>query len=90
MLRQRGVDPRSYHHAVLLTNVTDSVTNEFLRERVGVARVNQIYDKEVPGALWTARYFRDREAEEYIVVLRPDGALHSYTTRSPRRHRGLR
>ena len=66
VLRQRGVDPRSYHHAVLLTNVTDGVTNEFLRERVGVARVNEIYDKEVPGALWTARYFRDREPEEYL------------------------
>jgi hypothetical protein len=69
------VDPSSYHHAVLVANVTDGVTNEFLRERVGVARANDIYDKEVPGALWTVRYFRDREPEEYIVVLKPDGSL---------------
>src|ERR1700736_6443367 len=75
VLRHRGIDPRSYHHAVLLANTTDAVTNEFLRERVGVARVNEIYDKEVPGALWRVRYFRDSQPEEYAVVLRPNGAL---------------
>ncbi|HTC66572.1 MAG TPA: CPBP family glutamic-type intramembrane protease [Candidatus Acidoferrum sp.] len=77
VLRHRGIDPRSYHHAVLLANTTDPQTNEFLRERVGVARVNEIYDKEVPGALWKVRYFRDSQPEEWAVVLRPNGALHS-------------
>ena len=41
------------------------------------SRVNEIYDHEVPGALWKARYFRDSQPEEYVVVLRPDGSLHS-------------
>jgi membrane protease YdiL (CAAX protease family) len=77
VLRQRGIDPRSYHHAALLANATDPQTNEFLRERVGVAGVNEIYEKEVPGALWRVRYFRDSQPEEWIVVLRPNGALHS-------------
>jgi hypothetical protein len=77
VLRHRGIDPGSYHHAVLLANTTDPVTNEFLRERVAVARVNEIYDKEVPGALWRIRFFRDRQPEEFAVVLRPNGALHS-------------
>ena len=44
---------------------------------MGTSRVNEIYDQDVPGALWTARYFRDREPEEYVVVLRPDGSVHS-------------
>ena len=77
VLRHRGIDPRSYHHAVLLANTTDAVTNEFLRERIGVDRVNEIYDQEVPGALWRVRYFRDSQPEEFAVVLRPNGALHS-------------
>ena len=77
ILRHRGVDPASYHHAVLLANTTDAQTNEFLRERVGVAKVNEIYEKEVPGALWRVRYFRDSQPEEWVVVLRPNGALHS-------------
>lgn len=75
ILRARGVDPSSYKCAVIFADIVDPVTNEFLRERVGIARVNEIYDKQVPGAIWQARYFRDSEAEEYAVKLRPDGSL---------------
>jgi membrane protease YdiL (CAAX protease family) len=77
ILRQRGLDPGSYHHAVLLVNITDPVTNEFLRERGGVAHLNEIYAKEVPGRVWRVRYFRDSQPEEYAVILKPDGSLHS-------------
>jgi hypothetical protein len=31
----------------------------------------------VPAAFWTARYFRASEKQEFFVVLRPDGTLHS-------------
>jgi len=31
----------------------------------------------VPGALWHIRFFRDGQPEEYSVVLRADGGLHS-------------
>ena len=41
VLRKRGLDPNSYHHAVLLANTTDAATNEFLREHVGVARTER-------------------------------------------------
>ena len=77
ILRQRGLNPGSYVHSAVLVNITDPAANEFLRERVGIARVNEIYAKQVPGALWRVRYFRDSQPEEYAVVLRPDGALHA-------------
>jgi membrane protease YdiL (CAAX protease family) len=77
ILRQRGLNPNSYIHTTLFVNVTDSVANEFLRQRGGVARINEIYAKQVPGALWRVRYFRDGQPEEYAVVLKPDGSLHS-------------
>jgi hypothetical protein len=77
IFRQRGLQPNSYIHATLLVNVTDPVTNEFLRERVGVARLNEILATQVPGALWRVRYFRDSQPEEYAVVLKPDGSLHA-------------
>ena len=32
---------------------------------------------QVPGALWRVRYFRDGQPEEYGIILRPDGSLHS-------------
>ena len=74
ILRARGVDPTSYKCAVIFADVVDPVTNEFLRERSGIARVNEIYDTQVPGALWQARYFRDSQPEEYAVKLKPDGS----------------
>jgi membrane protease YdiL (CAAX protease family) len=77
ILRQHGLEPNSYKHATVLVNVTDPTTNEFLRERVGVARLNEILATQVPGALWRVRYFRDSQPEEYAVVLRPDGSLHA-------------
>src|SRR5712671_468069 len=77
IVRQRGLDANSYVHSTVLAEVSDPTTNEFLRERVGVARVNEIYDKQVPGALWRVRYFRDSQPEEYAVILKPDGSLHA-------------
>ena len=77
ILRQHGIDPGSYHHATVLVNVTDPFANEFLRERIGIEGLNAIYSKSIPGALWRVRYFRDGQAEEYAVILKPDGSLHS-------------
>jgi membrane protease YdiL (CAAX protease family) len=77
ILRQRGLDPASYHHAAVLANTTDPVANEFLRRGGGIARLNEIYATQVPGALWRVRYFRDSQPEEYAVILKPDGSLHS-------------
>ncbi len=77
ILRQRGVDPDSYRHAVVFVDNTDPQINEYLRERIGVTRLNEIYATQVPGALWRVRYFRDSQKEEYAVILKPDGALHS-------------
>jgi membrane protease YdiL (CAAX protease family) len=77
IMHGRGVELKSYIHATVFVNVTDPVTNEFLRERVGVARLNEILATQVPGALWRVRYFRDSQPEEYAVVLKPDGSLHA-------------
>ncbi len=77
ILSKRGIDPHSYRHATILVNTTDPIANEFLRRRIGIAGLNAIYAKEVPGALWRVRYFKDGQAEEYAVILKPDGSLHS-------------
>lgn len=77
VLQQRGVDRQNYKSVTTFANVTDPTVNEYLRQKLGVDATNKIYDKEVPGALWVTRFFRDGQTEEYTVVLRPDGALHS-------------
>jgi hypothetical protein len=78
ILRQRGLDANSYRHATILADVTDPVTNEFLRQRVGIERLNQVYAREVPGVVWQVRYFRDSQPEEYSIKLKPDGSLAAF------------
>jgi len=77
ILKQQSVDAKSYVTATIFVDVTDATASEYLREKIGVPALNEIYEKRVPGALWRARFFRDGQPEEYSVVLRPDGELHS-------------
>jgi membrane protease YdiL (CAAX protease family) len=76
-LQKQGADPRKYHWTTIFADNTDSIANEYLREKIGIPALNEIYEKRVPGALWIARFFRDGEAEEYAVSLRPDGSMES-------------
>ena len=77
ILRARNVNPATYIHTTQFVDVTSPLVNEFLRERGGVDFVNDIYANQVPGALWRVRYYRDGQPEEYGVVLKSDGSLHS-------------
>jgi hypothetical protein len=77
VLRQRHLDPNSYIHATVLAEIADPITNEYLRQRIGIEGINKIYEDQVPAALWRVRYFRDSQPEEFAVILRPDGSLHS-------------
>ena len=76
-LRQINIDPTTYHHATTVTYTFDDYANEYLRRAIGIAAANRIYRDQVPSAFWTVRYFRDSQNEEYMVVLKPDGSLHS-------------
>ncbi len=77
VIRQRGLNPNSYYHATLFVDIADPIANEYLRQRIGIAGVNGIYSERVPIGLWRVRYFRDSQAEEFAVILRPDGSLHA-------------
>jgi membrane protease YdiL (CAAX protease family) len=76
-LQARGVKPETYRTATTFVSVMDSYTNEYLRESLGIKGANSVYESKVPGELWRVRYFRDSQVEEYAVILRPDGSLHS-------------
>ena len=80
-LQKQGVDPQKYHSTTIFADNTDSIANEYLREKIGIPALNEIYEKRVPGGLWIARFFRDGEAEEYGVSLRPDGSVESVNHR---------
>jgi hypothetical protein len=76
-LRDLKVDPATYLHAATITYTFNDYTNEYLRRSIGIAAANRVYRDQVPSAFWTIRYFRDSQNEEYMVVVKPDGTLHS-------------
>ncbi len=76
-LRQINVDPTIYSHSTTLTYSFDDYVNEYLRRTIGIPAANRIYRDEVPSAFWAVRYFRDSQHEEFNVILKPDGSLHS-------------
>ena len=78
IMRERSLDPATFHRTTQFRDATSPVVNEFLRRRMPISEINQIYATRVPGALWRVRYFRDSQPEEFAIVLRPDGALHSF------------
>jgi len=77
ILRQHHVDPSRFHRATVFYTNFDPLTNEFLRRKAGIDGANRIYQDQVPQAFWRVRYFRDAEPEEYAVLLRTNGDLHS-------------
>src|SRR5260370_20405651 len=77
VLRENKIDPASYKHAATITYTFDAYTNEYLRRTIGIAAANRVYREQVPSAFWAIRYFRDSQIEEYLVLLKPDGSLHS-------------
>jgi len=58
VLKKRGVDANNFHTATVFGMPRTPPPNEYLREKIGIAALNQIYDKRVPGALWHVRFFR--------------------------------
>ncbi len=76
-LRQRGIEPSGFRRAATIQYRMDPQVNEYLRRSIGVQGANRLYQSQVPAAFWTVRYFRDSQKEEYLVVLREDGRLHS-------------
>jgi membrane protease YdiL (CAAX protease family) len=78
VLREHGVDPKSYYKAAEFVEKMDPVTNEYLRRRISIAEINSIYAERAPGALWLVRYFQDSQPEEFAVTLKPDGSVHAF------------
>ena len=78
VMQQHGIAPKNFRKAAVFLDNTNAVTNEFLRRRMPISQINDIYAHRIPGALWRVRYFRDLQPEEYAVTLKPDGSLQGF------------
>jgi len=79
ILKQQGVDAKSYVTATIFCGRNGRHGERISCARRSVCRrLNEIYEKRVPGALWHIRFFSATVSPKNIqFVLRPDGGLHS-------------
>ncbi len=77
ILRQRNVDPSGFRRVATSVSTFDAYATEYLRRQVGIEGANRLYEEKVPAAFWRVRYYRDSQKEEYQVILRLDGTVHS-------------
>jgi hypothetical protein len=89
VMKDHGLDPRTFRHAAELVNKMDPTVNEYLRRRMPVKQINRIYAEQVPGVLWRVRYFKDSQPEEFAVVLKPDGGLQGFWHTLPEAAKGV-
>jgi hypothetical protein len=78
VIQKQHVNPALYHRATIFLPNFDSEATDFLVEKIGVEKANQIYQQQIPQVFWRTRYFRDSDAEEFVVLFRANGEFHSF------------
>jgi membrane protease YdiL (CAAX protease family) len=78
-LRERKIDPATYHRVVWINDNVDSLALHYLAERKSLQQADQIYRQATQLALWEVRCFRPLQKEEYQVFVDPDsGAVFGF------------
>jgi len=70
-LRQRKLDPATYQHVVWIHDNVDPSALHYLAERKSLEQADQIYRQATRLALWSVRFFRPLQKEEYTVFVDP-------------------
>jgi membrane protease YdiL (CAAX protease family) len=78
VMQKQHVTLANYHRATIFLSNLDSEASEFLVNKIGVEKTNQIYQQQIPEVFWRVRYFRDSDAEEFVVLFRNSGEFHSF------------
>ena len=78
VMQKQNINLASYHRATIFLSNLDSEANDFLVDKIGVEKTNQIYQQQIPEVFWRVRYFRDSDAEEFVVLFRASGEFHSF------------
>lgn len=78
VMQKQNVKLANYHRATTFLSQLDSEATEFLASKVGIEKTNQIYEQQIPEVFWHVRYFRDSDAEEFVVLFRASGEFHSF------------
>lgn len=78
VMQKQHVNLANYHRATIFLSNLDSEATDFLVTKIGIEKTNQIYKQQIPEVFWRVRYFRDSDAEEFVVLFRASGEFHSF------------
>jgi membrane protease YdiL (CAAX protease family) len=78
VMQKQNVKLATYHRATIFLSNLDSEASDFLVSKIGVEKTNQIYQQQIPEVFWRVRYFRDSDAEEFVVLFKANGEFHSF------------
>jgi membrane protease YdiL (CAAX protease family) len=78
VMQKQHANPALYHRATTFISQLDSEATDFLVDKIGIEKTNQIYQQQIPEVFWRIRFFRDSDAEEFVVLFRANGEFHSF------------
>ena len=70
-LRERNVNPDSYHHVAWVSSNVSPLALRYLLQRESLEESDKIYRQATRLQLWKVRYFRPLQKEEYLVYVDP-------------------
>ena len=70
-LREQKVDPAAFRHVAWINDNVDASALHYLAERKSLEDADRIYRQATRLALWTVRFYRPLQKEEYVVFVDP-------------------
>lgn len=75
-LKARSVDTDSYHHVTSFTPENIGTEQDYILDVSDYNELRKIYPDKLPIAIWTVRYFKPLQKEEYSVEVLPNGKIY--------------
>ncbi|HPN33600.1 MAG TPA: CPBP family intramembrane metalloprotease [bacterium] len=69
--RQQGFKLDDYERVTSVSERFDPIVAKYVLQNAGLARLNQLYEKESRGSRWQVRFFKPLQREEYRFYLDP-------------------
>jgi len=71
-LRSRSIEPDSFRVVTYATNKFNPLVAKYVTRYASIARLNQLYSKEIKVQRWAVRYFKPLHKQEYLVHIDPE------------------
>ena len=70
-LKSKGVETKDYNSVTASRDIFDKYAGKYVLQREDLKKLNQIYEKNIPGFFWSTRFYKSLQEEEYSVYVNP-------------------